>query len=159
MQSILVRAGVAVVLIAVAIVLFIVLSDDDGNGGEQAAQPQAPPTAAPQPPGEQPASPQAPSATPPQPGQQVEFPTIEIRDAEPVGGVRELTVQSGDHVRFRVLSDTPGEIHVHGYELQTTILAGGEARFDIPADLEGSFEVELHHGGEETQIADLRVEP
>ena len=34
---------------------------------------------------------------------------------------------------------------------------GGTAEFDFPADLEGVFEVELHHSGE--QIAELTINP
>ena len=110
-------------LIAAAVVLFIVLSDnDDGDNGHQ-------------------------------------VPTIRLRGGEPVGGIQELTAPSGGRVRFRVTSDIAGEVHVHGYDVEREIAAGGEVSFDFPANLEGGFEVELHHEGGEGQIADLRVEP
>jgi hypothetical protein len=87
------------------------------------------------------------------------IPVIRLRGGEPVGGVEELQVTSGDPVRFRVRSDTGGEVHVHGYEREKPINPGGSVSFDFPADLEGGFEVELHHGGGESQIAELRVVP
>jgi hypothetical protein len=87
------------------------------------------------------------------------IPTIRLRGGQPVGGVEELKVTSGDRVRFKVTSDIDGEVHVHGYDFLKPIKAGGSVSFDFPAKLQGAFEVELHHGGGENQIADLKVEP
>jgi hypothetical protein len=86
-------------------------------------------------------------------------PTIRLHDGEPVGGVEKLQVSSGEPVRFRVTSDIEGEVHVHGYDFEKPIKAGGSVSFDFPAKLEGAFEVEMHHGGGENPIADLIVEP
>ena len=60
-------------------------------------------------------------------------------------------------VRFKVRSDAADEVHVHGYDVEEEVPAGGVASFSFPADIEGLFEVELHHS--EAQIAELRVEP
>jgi hypothetical protein len=86
-------------------------------------------------------------------------PTIKLQGGKPVGGVEELSVQSGDPVRFRVTSDIDGEVHVHGYDYEKPIKAGGSVSFDFPAKLQGGFEIEMHHGGGEGTIADLKVEP
>ena len=140
MQSNAARAAVAVVLAAVAVVLFIVLSDDDEGSND------APP---------------APAATTGSPAGPTPPPieTIRVRGGEPVGGVRVLSVEAGDAVRFRVSSDLPGEVHVHGYDDEKEIEAGASVGFDFEATLEGGFEIELHHGGGETQIGELRVQP
>jgi len=84
-------------------------------------------------------------------------PTIVVRDGRPVGGVRELSFDAGEQVRFRVRSDVADEIHVHGYGLTADVAAGKAAAFAFPADIEGIFEVESHESGE--QIAELRIEP
>lgn len=85
------------------------------------------------------------------------IPTIVVRDGEPVGGVQELEYSAGDEIRFRVSSNQADEVHVHGYDVEEEIPAGGSATLAFPADIEGIFEVELH--GSEAQIAELRVNP
>jgi hypothetical protein len=84
-------------------------------------------------------------------------PTIVARNGEPVGGVQELEYDAGEEIRFRVSSNKADEVHVHGYDVEEEIPAGGSATLAFPADIEGIFEVELH--GSETQIAELRVNP
>ena len=84
-------------------------------------------------------------------------PTIVVRNGEPVGGVEELEYDAGDQIRFRVSSNRADEVHVHGYDVEEEIPAGGTATLSFPADIEGIFEVELH--GSEAQIAELRVNP
>lgn len=85
------------------------------------------------------------------------LPTIVIRNGEPVGGVEELEYSAGDEVRFRVSSNRADEVHVHGYDVEQAIPAGGSATLSFPAEIEGIFEVELHES--EAQIAELRVNP
>lgn len=84
-------------------------------------------------------------------------PTIVVRNGEPVGGMQELEYNAGEEIRFRVSSNKADEVHVHGYDVEEEIPAGGSATLSFPADIEGIFEVELH--GSETQIAELRVNP
>ncbi len=84
-------------------------------------------------------------------------PTIVVRNGEPVGGVEELEYDAGDQIRFRVSSKQADEVHVHGYDVEEEIPAGGSATLSFPADIEGIFEVELHES--EVQIAELRINP
>jgi hypothetical protein len=86
-------------------------------------------------------------------------PTIKLHGGKPVGGVEQLQAASGDRIHFRVSSDVPGEVHVHGYDLLKPIKGGGGVSFDFPAKLQGGFDIELHHGGGEDTIAELKVEP
>jgi hypothetical protein len=135
------KIGAGLVVVAVAVVLFLVLrGSDDDSGGVGDTSP----------------SKQAGGGTKPAASS---IPVIRLESGEPVGGVQELQATSGDRVRFRVTSDIEGEVHVHGYDIEKPIKAGGSVSFDFPANLEGGFEVELHHGGGENQIADLKVEP
>lgn len=126
-----VKVGTGVALVAVAVVLFLVLN---GGGSSDKGLTVN--------------------------GKEVNgTPTIQLRDGKPVGGVQEFKVGSGEPVRFRVTSDIEGEVHVHGYDFEKPIKAGGSVSFDFPAKLEGGFEIELHHGGGEDTIADLQVQP
>jgi hypothetical protein len=70
-----------------------------------------------------------------------------------------IEARSDGLVRFRVVSDLEGEVHVHGYDVEKPIGGGDSVAFAFPTDLEGAFEVELHHGGGESEIAELRVQP
>jgi len=136
MESNRVKAAVGVALVALAVVLFVVLSGGDDNGGGTADT----------------------GGSGGNPGKTA-LETIALKGGEPAGGVRTLTFTSGDRVRFRVTSDIEGEVHVHGYDIEKPIKAGGSVRFDFPAKLEGGYEIELHHGGGENQIAELQIQP
>ncbi len=83
--------------------------------------------------------------------------TIVVKNGKPVGGIRNLTYNKGDRIRFKVDSDVSDEIHVHGYDLMKDVKAGGSVSFDFPASLEGVFEAELE--GRKEQIIELRVNP
>jgi hypothetical protein len=139
MQSNRTRVAIGVALVAAAVALFIVLSgsDDDSGEGTSASANQRGAEVAQAPP----------------------MPTIRLRQGEPIGGVQELSVNSGDQVRFRVVSDLAGQVHVHGYDYEKPVRTGGSVGFDFRATLEGGFEIELHHAAGESEIAELRVEP
>ena len=84
-------------------------------------------------------------------------PTIVVKHGKPVGGIRDLTYNEGERIRFTVKSDVSDEIHVHGYDIMKDVEAGGSVSFDFPATLEGVFEAELED--EKEQIVELTVEP
>jgi len=127
------RIGVGVAVVLVAIVLFAVLhgggSSTSGSGETLNGKPVG------------------------------GTPTIRLVGGKPVGGVQDLQIGSGGRLRLRVTSDIAGQVHVHGYDYLRPITAGGNVVFDFPAKLQGAFEIELHHGGGEDTIADLKVVP
>jgi hypothetical protein len=86
-----------------------------------------------------------------------EVPVIVVKHGEPVGGIRELTYNKGERIRFEVDSDVSDEVHVHGYDIMKDVKAGGSVSFDFPATIEGVFEAELEARGE--QIIQLTVNP
>jgi heme/copper-type cytochrome/quinol oxidase subunit 2 len=133
MNSNLTRVVLGVIAVAAAVVLLIVLKGSDS---------------------EDPATDAAPGTTR---NARPLLPVIAIENGEPVGGVRDLTYEKGDRIRFEVKSDVSDEIHVHGYDVMKDVEAGGSVSFDIPATIEGVFEVELERRGE--QIAELTVNP
>ncbi len=147
MQSNLGRAALGAAVVVVAVVLLIVLKDDGGgddrsNGGVAATAERTGPESN----GEKRGNPSKPA-----------IPTIVIRDGKPVGGVKELTYEAGERIRFEVDSDVSDEVHVHGYDISKEVRAGRPVDFDFPATIEGVFEAELH--GTEEQILELRVNP
>jgi hypothetical protein len=87
-------------------------------------------------------------------------PTIErivVRGGDPVGGVKRFEVESGEQVRFSVRSDMADDVHVHGFDIEKRVPARGTVRFRFVANIEGVFEIELHHSG--IQIGELRIKP
>jgi hypothetical protein len=135
------RFALLIVLVAVAVGLFVVLSGGDDGGTD------TPTTTNAQTPGGEPSTPAELAVT-----------TITVKDGKPVGGVQLIEVSKGDQVRFKVHSENvTDEVHVHGYDLMQEVAPGESVTFEFPADLEGVFEAELENAGE--QILELRVNP
>jgi hypothetical protein len=145
-RLLLVAAAVAVVVVA-----FLVLRP--GSGDERSAS--TTPAAETAPAGS--ATTTTDAATPSAKPQAPSIPTVRVVDGKPAGGVKKVSVTKGDRLRLRVVSDVADEIHVHGYDLKKDVAAGGTVRFSFPATIEGRFEVELEHAGQ--QIASLEVHP
>ena len=104
-------------------------------------------------------SPPAPSETPAR-AAEASSPTPAPTPAPPLlkaGAVRQLSVQKGETVAFRVRHASDKELHVHGYDISRALPAGKTVAVRFPASIEGIFEIELEHS--HTQIASLRVEP
>ncbi|MGK2937761.1 MAG: hypothetical protein ACSLFR_08155 [Solirubrobacteraceae bacterium] len=83
--------------------------------------------------------------------------TISVQGGQPVGGVEEIKVQRGDEIRIRVTADAPEEVHLHGYDVEKPVGPGEPAVFNLDANLEGIFEIELH--GSAVEIGSLEVSP
>jgi hypothetical protein len=126
------RIGVGVVVVAAAVVLFIVLQgggSSDSGGKQVAVNGKAVSGVA----------------------------TIRVRNGKPVGGITKLVYTKGDQIQIKVVSDVADEVHLHGYDIGKDVKAGGSVTFDLPASIEGVFEMELESRSE--QIAELRVNP
>ena len=136
-----------IALILAAVLVAVVAAVVIGTGGDDEGRDRAATTAGP--PMSTPTSPVRPE--PPA------VPVYRLRDGKPVGGVKTLEVRSGKRVRFVVTSDTEQEVHVHGYDIEKTVPAGGRAAFSFRATSQGVYEVESHTT--ETAIAKLRVVP
>ena len=140
-----VRAGLAVAAVAVAVVLFVVLSGDDDSGDDSATTTTAATTTT--------GTTEEPKPKPAEP----EVATIVIEGGKPAGGVEELSFESGERIQFVVESDVDEEVHLHGYDVSEEVSAGGEVEFDVPATIEGVFEVELEESV--VPIAEITVSP
>jgi hypothetical protein len=139
---------VAVVIAAVGIVVISAGGDDDDSDSGQTTTQQTE-TQAQEPTG---------SVEAPTPKPEPEFQKVVIKDGAVKGGEQEITVKKDDTVRIEVTSDTPDEVHLHGYDIEKEVAPGKPARFKVKADLEGEFELEAHHIGDVT-VATLVVEP
>ena len=143
MNSNIARVAAGIAAVAVAVLLLVVLKDDGGGGSESASTPTTPTDS-------------TTGATKSPPAGEV-TPTIVVEGGEPVGGVKDLSFEKGDRIRFEVESDVSDEIHVHGYDVMKDVEAGGSVTFDFPATIEGVFEAELE--GRKQPIAELTVNP
>jgi hypothetical protein len=143
MQSNGARAGVAAVLVAAVVVLFFVFKGSDDSTNTDTATTTTKVTTAPN------------GQTTTETVQEV--PTIVVKGGKPVGGIQHLTFNKGDAIRFKVDSDTADEVHFHGYDIGKDVKAGGSVSFDVPATIDGIFEVELE--GAKEQIAEIQVNP
>jgi hypothetical protein len=151
------RAALIVGAIAVLVVAYVLIQGGNDDGGDKAATTAK--TA------EQPttstestqstASTQT-SSTAQEPAEPT-VPTVRVVDAKPQNGVKKLEFKKGDQIRFRVVSDTADEIHVHGYDLMKDVAKGGSVTFAFKGSIDGRFVVELEGHGE--QIAELDVAP
>jgi hypothetical protein len=83
--------------------------------------------------------------------------TVVVKDAKPVGGIKELTYNKGDTIDLTVQSDTADEVHFHGYNVHKDVPKGGSVHFRFKATIDGKFIVELEEHAQ--TLADVTVEP
>jgi multidrug efflux pump subunit AcrA (membrane-fusion protein) len=83
--------------------------------------------------------------------------SVEVKDGQPVGGTKTVTVKKGDHVRIVVTVDAPQEVHLHGYDIEKEATPGMPAVFDFDATFDGIYDLESHLKG--TKVVKLVVEP
>jgi len=122
------RAAMLAVLVAVIVVAFVIAKNGGNSGNDNKATTNA-------------AS-----------GAPV---VVHVVNGQPQGGIQKITVNKGQRVRFKVVSDVADEIHVHGYNFHKDVKKGGSVSFSFPASIEGIFDIELESRSE--QIASLQV--
>jgi hypothetical protein len=134
----------ALILAAAVIVaagLFIVLRPDNGNDNASGSTTTSTSTTT--------AGGTTTTATPPAP--RAPPPPVNVRivvrGAEPVGGIRNVTVSKGRRVVVIVNSDVADEVHLHGYNLKRDVEPGTPARLPFRATINGTVEVELEQRG------------
>jgi hypothetical protein len=94
--------------------------------------------------------------------QNQDFERIRIKGGKPVGGVADIKVTKGEHVRIVVSSGAHDDIHLHGYDIEKPVEPGQPAQFNFTANIEGIFEIESHvaeDAGREPLMGKLTVEP
>ncbi len=83
--------------------------------------------------------------------------TVVVKDAKPVGGIKQLTYNKGDMIDLTVQSDTADEVHFHGYNVHKDVSKGGSVHFRFKATIDGKFIVELENHAQ--TLAEVTVEP
>lgn len=157
MRSRSIRIALAVLALVGAAILFVVARPDDdstreiGQPVEAAREPEAPPAAGA--PGTEAEEPARAEPAPLRPRIQL----IRVAGGKPTGGVERISVNKGETLRFRVRSDAPHHVHLHGFDVTKDVAPGQDASFRVKADLEGIFEVELEDSA--VPIAEVRVSP
>jgi FtsP/CotA-like multicopper oxidase with cupredoxin domain len=140
--------GIAAVIAVVAIVVLTVGGGSDDTTTDDSANTSAQQTA-------------TATATPTaEDGQEESTPTPTPKPQPPLlqaGKVAKLRFDEGETVRFRVRSDKPEHVHIHGYDIMNDVDAGKTANVAFKATITGIFEVEFEDSAE--QIAELRVDP
>jgi hypothetical protein len=140
--------GIAAVIAVVAIVVLTVGGGSDDTTTDDSANTSAQQTA-------------TATATPTaEDGQEESTPTPTPKPQPPLlqaGKVAKLRFDEGETVRFRVRSDKPEHVHIHGYDIMKDVDAGKTANVAFKATITGIFEVEFEDSAEE--IAELRVDP
>jgi hypothetical protein len=145
------RLALVVGAIVVLVVAYVVFSGGSDDSKKAATQPAATQPSATQSTATNGTTTATEPAAPPAP------PTVRVVNAKPQGGVQKLNFNKGEQIRFRIVSDTADEIHVHGYDLMKDVAKGGSVTFSFKGSIDGRFVVELEGHGE--QIAELDVAP
>jgi FtsP/CotA-like multicopper oxidase with cupredoxin domain len=136
-------------VIAVLAVLLIGGGEDDSDTATTTSQ--TTPTPTPDEPDPDPDATETPTETP------TATPTPTPTPLLQGGKVTKLRYTEDDTVRFRVTSDVPEEVHIHGYNIAKDIPAGETVTVSFKADITGIFEIEYENAHE--QIGQLRVDP
>jgi hypothetical protein len=131
MTRLLIVAGAVVV----AAGLFLVLRPDDDGGSAGGATTATTTTERTTPTATVPPPPPA----PPPPARV----RIVVREGQPVGGVRNVTVSKGRRVVLIVTSDVSDHVHLHGYDVMRDVAPGRPARIAFRATIVGTVDVEL----------------
>jgi hypothetical protein len=145
------RLAIIVGAVVVLVVAYLVFSGGGDDNDKSASQPAAAPSSSTQSTATSGTDTGSATTAAPPPA------TVRVVDAKPQGGVQKLSFNKGDQIRFRVVSDTADEIHVHGYDLMKDVAKGGSVTFSFKGSIDGRFVVELEDHGE--QIAELDVQP
>jgi Cupredoxin-like domain len=68
----------------------------------------------------------------------------------------EISVSEGDRVKLRITSESPLELHLHGYDIEREVEPDEPAELSFEARLTGRFEIEAEETHEELGILMVR---
>ncbi len=71
----------------------------------------------------------------------------------------EIIVNEGDLVTIRLTSDSPVEVHVHGYDIYTDVEPGEPAQLAFDATITGRFAIENHTLDPAVSLGQILVQP
>ena len=124
----------------VAVVLILTGCGSTGDAAESAPAASSPVTTAPTSP-----SPTSADTSPASPDvREIE---VEITDGAVRTDAETVELASGEPVRIVVTSDVDDELHVHGVDTTSVLVAGEPTTLELVFDEPGAYEVETHHSG------------
>lgn len=80
---------------------------------------------------------------------------VTLAGGRATGVEQRVDAQAGERLVLKITSDSAEEVHVHGYDLYADLAPGRAAQLSFPADLLGSYVVELHRA--QRPLFQLRV--
>lgn len=84
---------------------------------------------------------------------------VSLVDGRPHQPDRTLQATRGDRVSILVRSDRAVVLHLHGYDRELAVPAGGEAELQFDANAAGRFPVEAHDGHGHAPLFHLEIRP
>lgn len=82
-----------------------------------------------------------------------------LKDGRLPESQRLLRVQQGDEVTLKWTTDRPLTLHLHGYDLETTLRPEAPVEMRFTARATGRFPLEIHGPGTERTVGHLEVHP
>ena len=149
------RAALVPAVLVTALVTALLTGCAAGTERQEPASAQAlAPSTAPTPPTSSPVASAAAGQTP-EPAPAVRTVAVSYAGGQVTGTSGREEVPVGEQVVLRISSDVAEEVHVHGYDLEAAVPAGGSVDIPLTASIPGVFEVELHDSGK--VLLQLRV--
>ena len=139
------RLGLLAAALVIAVVTFVVAKPSSDDDSKQQTTTQAADRTDEQ------------ETAKPRPSPEPRITRVRLEAHQPVGGPKSIKVKRGERVRVVVASDSPDEVHLHGYDITRGTAPGRPARFSFKANLEGAFDMESHES--EAKVVGLQVEP
>ena len=76
------------------------------------------------------------------------FFNLNIKDGQIAQAERLMRVKKGDQITWRIQSDTKGELHMHAYQIDLTVIPGVQKVHIFKAFASGRFRIEWHPEGD-----------
>ena len=83
----------------------------------------------------------------------------QLKQGELPQAQRLLAVVKGERVHWQIISDSAGELHLHGYRLSVHVQPGQTAELTFTAHATGRFRIEWHSAGDPAGASAHHVAP
>ena len=83
--------------------------------------------------------------------------TVDVAVAGSIMAPGQITVNEGDQVTLNVTSDSPLQLHIHGYDIEKDIEPNEPTEIPFDATITGRFEIEDHNSN--ATLGELLVQP
>jgi len=84
---------------------------------------------------------------------------LTLRNGQLPESQRLLRVRQGDEVTLKWTTDRPFAVHLHGYDLEATLVPQTPVELRFTARATGRFPLEIHGPGTERTVGHLEVHP